>query len=95
VRGEIETGLGDSEWIEIANYQLPPVSLEDDEKWVQVNGTENVFLGDLSILADGAPVGIASAKGIFNEEEKVARAVCSPAQASTNAGRSGRYAAIH
>jgi hypothetical protein len=30
-------------------------------QWVQVNGTEQFILGDLSILADGAPVGIASA----------------------------------
>jgi hypothetical protein len=95
VRAEIETGLCDSEWIEIANYQLPPASFKDDEKRVQVNGTEKLILGDRSTLADGAPVGIASAKGVFDEKEKVARAVSSPAPTSTNTGRAGRHASIH
>jgi hypothetical protein len=90
VRAKIETGLCDSEWIEIANYQLPQASLKDDDKWVQVNGTEKVILGDLPILADGAPVGIVSAKGVFDEKEKVVRTVASLAQPTTNTGRTGR-----
>ena len=36
-------------------------------QWAQVNGTEQFILGGLSILADGAPLGSASAKGFFDE----------------------------
>ena len=41
---------------------------DDDQPWAPINGSEQVILGDLSILADGAPVQIAPDNG----EPKVA-----------------------
>jgi HlyD family secretion protein len=61
-RTEIRTGVGDGEWIEVTNLQRPKAS-NIDHPWKPVNGTEQVILGDLSILADGAPVEVAPATG--------------------------------
>ena len=60
VRAEIQTGVSDGEWIEVTNLQLPPAPNGDDP-WAPVNGSEQVILGDLSILADGGPVEVAPA----------------------------------
>ncbi len=60
VRAEIQTGVSDGQWIEVTNIQLPPGS-DGVDPWVPVNGSEQVILGDLSILADGSPVEVASA----------------------------------
>jgi len=57
-RIELETGLSDGEWIEVTNRRLPPVAGAAD-RWVPINGREQLILGDLSILAEGAPVKIA------------------------------------
>ena len=61
-RTEIRTGVSDGEWIEVTNLQRPTAS-EVDHPWVPVNGSEQVILGDLSILADGAPVEVVPASG--------------------------------
>ena len=71
VRTEIQTGVSDGEWIEVTNYQLPPAANGADP-WAPVNGSEQVILGDLSILADGGPVEIVPATEKL--EEKVASA---------------------
>jgi hypothetical protein len=55
---EVETGLSDGGWIEVTNYQVPPPPGSPDH-WVPVTGTEPFILGDLSLLADGAPVEVA------------------------------------
>lgn len=60
VRTEVRTGISDGNWIEVTNLQRPTRS-ESDEPWIRVNGSEQVILGDLSILADGGPVEVASA----------------------------------
>ena len=57
-RTEIQTGVSDGEWIEVTNLQRPTASNLDDP-WKPVNGSEQVILGDLSILADGVPVEVA------------------------------------
>ena len=57
VRAEVQTGVSDGEWIEITNCQLPTETAAADP-WIPVNGSEQVILGDLSILADGGPVEI-------------------------------------
>ena len=62
VRTEIQTGVTDGEWIEVTNYQLPP-SPNDNDPWAPVNGSEQVIMGDLSILAEGGPVEVVSATG--------------------------------
>jgi HlyD family secretion protein len=83
VRAEIQTGVSDGEWIEVTNYQLPPAP-NGKEPWAPVSGTEQMILGDLSILADGGPVEIAPPT--VKVGEKVVSAT--PALAPSNA-RSG------
>jgi hypothetical protein len=67
VRAEVRTGVSDGGWIEVTNLQFPEAP-EGTDPWVPVKGTEKIILGDLSILADGAPVEVASDEG----SEKVA-----------------------
>jgi multidrug efflux pump subunit AcrA (membrane-fusion protein) len=67
VRNEVRTGVSDGEWIEVTNLQRPSAS-RVEEPWAPVTGKEKVILGDLSILADGSPVELASSPGA----EKVA-----------------------
>jgi RND family efflux transporter MFP subunit len=54
---EIETGVNDGEWIEVTNHRVGSAA------WTPIDGSEQVILGDLSILTDGEPVKIASASG--------------------------------
>jgi HlyD family secretion protein len=62
VRTEIQTGVGDGEWIEVTNWQLPP-GPGGLEPWAPINGTEQVIVSDLAFLADGSPVEVASKNG--------------------------------
>ena len=62
VRTEIQTGVNDGEWIEVTNLQRTTVA-NVDHPWTPINGSEQVILGDLSILADGSPVEVAPATG--------------------------------
>jgi multidrug efflux pump subunit AcrA (membrane-fusion protein) len=59
VRSEIQTGVSDGDWIEVTNLQQATAS-KVDHPWKRINGTEKVILGDLSILAEGAPVEVVS-----------------------------------
>jgi multidrug efflux pump subunit AcrA (membrane-fusion protein) len=68
-RIEVETGLSDGEWIEVTNRQPSQVT-GGVANWMPIDGTEQVILGDLSILAEGGPVRVAPATA----ETKVARA---------------------
>ena len=61
-RAEIRTGVGDGEWIEITNVQLP-TKLKVENSWKSVTGSEQVILGDLSTLAEGEPVELESSAG--------------------------------
>ena len=81
VRTEIQTGVSDGEWIEVTNYQLPPP--DDADPWAPVNGTEQVIMGDLSILAEGGPVEVVPATE--KARGKVASATA-PAAASDQHG---------
>ncbi|MBV8309601.1 MAG: efflux RND transporter periplasmic adaptor subunit [Planctomycetaceae bacterium] len=83
VRTEIRTGVSDREWIEVTNLQRPAAS-HVDQPWTPINGSEKVILGDLSILADGAPVEVAPTTG----ETKVASATPIPGRRPTTT-RSG------
>jgi HlyD family secretion protein len=59
VRTEIRTGCSDGEWIEVTNLQLPKAN-KLEETWAPVDGSEQVILGDLSILSDGTPVHVST-----------------------------------
>jgi multidrug efflux pump subunit AcrA (membrane-fusion protein) len=58
VRTEVQTGVSDGNWIEVTNRQLPPKA-PGDEPWAPIDGTEQVIVGDLSILSEGSPVRLA------------------------------------
>ncbi len=63
VRTEVETGVSDDKWIEVSNRRppVPPEAPSDSVPWTPIDGTEQVILGDLSALTDGAPVEVAAA----------------------------------
>ncbi len=52
---EVRTGVSDGEWTEVTSRQLPPTSSGDDP-WTPIDGSEQVIVGDLSILTPGSPV---------------------------------------
>ncbi len=58
VRTEVETGVSDDKWIEVTNRRRPvdPEAPQDKLTWTPIDGTEQVIVGDLTGLADGAPV---------------------------------------
>ena len=63
VRTEVETGVSDGNWIEVTNHRVPSSQVEQTSEvpWTPIDGSEQVILGDLAILTDGAPVRVASA----------------------------------
>jgi hypothetical protein len=61
-RAEVRTGVSDGKWIEVTNLQRQATS-ESESPWTPFTGSENVILGDLTILAEGAPVEIAAGPG--------------------------------
>jgi HlyD family secretion protein len=88
IRAEIQTGVSDGEWIEVTNYQVAAAA-DGSEPWAPVKGSEQVILGDLSILADGGPVEVVP--GTEKLEEKVASATLAPTATPTgNSGKSER-----
>jgi multidrug efflux pump subunit AcrA (membrane-fusion protein) len=69
-RTEVRTGVSDGQWIEVTNLQRATFSSMEGP-WNPVSGSEQVILGDLSVLADGGKVEVASEAG----EKKVAEEV--------------------
>ena len=65
VRTEIQTGVSDGEWIEVTNRRVPgsQAGHAGEVPWTPIDGSEQVILGDLSILTDGAPVKVAATPG--------------------------------
>jgi multidrug efflux pump subunit AcrA (membrane-fusion protein) len=68
VRTNVRKGVSDGEWIEVTSRQLPPKSGGEDP-WTPIDGSEQVILGDLSILTEGAPVKVGSEE----DEAKLAK----------------------
>jgi multidrug efflux pump subunit AcrA (membrane-fusion protein) len=58
---DVQTGVSDGTWIEVTNRRAPnPEDQPDVENpWTPIDGSEQVIVGDLSLLADGTPVKIA------------------------------------
>ena len=69
-RIEVQTGIvgdrdpksKDGQWIEVTNREVS-TNPGGEGKWVPIDGKERIILGDLSILAEGEPVQIATAEG--------------------------------
>ncbi len=62
VRTEVQTGVSNGKYIEITGLQQVPAPVGTDP-WGQVDGSEEVILGDLSVLADGGPVEVLPTSG--------------------------------
>jgi HlyD family secretion protein len=58
VATEVRTGISDGEWTEVTSRQLPPTSSGDDP-WTPIDGSEQVIVGDLSVLTEGCSVKVA------------------------------------
>ena len=69
VRTEIETGISDGQWIEVTHRRVPASRTAPAGKrpWTPIDGSEQVILGDLSILTEGAPVREGTAISNSNE----------------------------
>ena len=63
-RTEIVTGVSDGQWTEVTNRRVSGSRKKDSGEtlWTPFDGTEQVIVGDLSILTDGAPVQVAPVK---------------------------------
>ncbi len=63
-RIEVQRGVSDDEWIEVTKRRLPAPQGRVAAKipWTPVDGSEEVIVGDTSILTDGAPVRVESAR---------------------------------
>ncbi len=70
-RIEVETGVSDGEWIEVTNRRAPVSNAAStgDKPWTRIDGTEQMILGNLSILTEGGPVTEAKAITKTNEKE--------------------------
>jgi HlyD family secretion protein len=85
---EIETGVSDGDWIEVTNRRVPTVETGPggDVPWTPIDGSEQVILGDLSILVDGTPVKVAPE----SSESKVANATPEKRPARTRSSVPGK-----
>jgi multidrug efflux pump subunit AcrA (membrane-fusion protein) len=70
VRTEVQTGVSDGEWVEVTNRQLPPKSPGDDP-WAPIDGSEQVIVGDLTLLTEGSAVRLADS--VAEGEKKLAQ----------------------
>jgi HlyD family secretion protein len=83
VRTEVQTGVSDGDWIEVTNRQRPTAS-NVDHPWAPINGSENVILGDLSVLTDGSPVEIAPGSGAAKLADQAPQGDRRPANAASD-----------
>src|SRR6185437_16054965 len=62
-RAEIETGIHDGRWMDVTSRRFLVASDDGTEtRWSAIDGSEQVILGDLSILTDGGSVRVAPTK---------------------------------
>ncbi len=55
-RAQVRTGVSDRKWVEITQLQTASSAQVDQDDWEFVDGSEQVILGDLTILSEGSPV---------------------------------------
>ncbi len=60
VRVEVQTGVSDGKWTEVTSRQLTQ-GTDTEDYWTPINGSEQVLLGDLSLLTEGCPVRLSNA----------------------------------
>ena len=54
--------MSDGEWIEITNRRVPGLAgaPSGTVEWEPINGSEQIILGEVSVLTDCAPVQVAT-----------------------------------
>jgi multidrug efflux pump subunit AcrA (membrane-fusion protein) len=55
VKVEVQTGVSDGDWVEVTN-RLFAAKTPGEHPWKPIDGSEQVVLGDLTALTEGAPV---------------------------------------
>jgi len=55
---EVQTGVGDGHWYEVTNRRPAPDGESNGASWMPIDGSEQVIVGDLSLLSEGADVKI-------------------------------------
>jgi HlyD family secretion protein len=70
-RTEVQTGVSDDEWIEVTNRREAGAQTgrAGRRSWTPIDGLEQVILGDLSVLTQGAQVRVAPTTGEANIAE--------------------------
>jgi HlyD family secretion protein len=77
VRAEIQTGVSDGEWIEVTNAEVPGAAKGTDP-WAPLADSAKVIVGDVTSLADGMPVEVATAVASTGEATPAAAAGSGP-----------------
>ena len=74
-RFEVETGISDGEWIEVTNRRVPHFgsTSKGDTPWTPFDGTEQIILGNLSILTEGGPVKVTAPSDATKVADRNAR----------------------
>lgn len=67
MKTEVQTGVSDGDWIEVTN-RLSPNAPADDP--VPIDGSEQVILGDLTVLSEGGEVRLAGSAAKEKAEQK-------------------------
>jgi multidrug efflux pump subunit AcrA (membrane-fusion protein) len=62
VRTEVQTGVSDGKWTEVTSRQLEQPTVTEDY-WTPINGSEQVLVGDLSLLTEGCSVRLSNVDG--------------------------------
>jgi multidrug efflux pump subunit AcrA (membrane-fusion protein) len=70
-RIEIQTGVGDGRWFEVTNQRRAAREGEsDDSSWTPIDGSEQVIVGDLSLLSEGAAVQFTPERGSSRPDDE-------------------------
>ena len=85
-RAEVRTGVSDGEWIEVTNLRAASTA-NAENAWTPIDGSEQVILGDVSTLTDGATVEVApsSKAGSIVKSEPSSVPSKTPAEGTTPA----------
>jgi multidrug efflux pump subunit AcrA (membrane-fusion protein) len=67
-RLELETGLSGQDWIEVTFRRIPTSAAGStgSSAWTPIDGSEQIILGDLSILTEGGPVTVTDSPPAVN-----------------------------
>lgn len=68
---EVQTGVDDGRWFEVINQRRAAREREsNDSSWTPIDGSEQVIVGDLSLLSEGAAVQISLENGSSRSDDE-------------------------